>query len=547
MAAPNQNQGNSFFDPKTLFAIALVGIVWIGWQSYLHKKYPEAYKPKATEQSVATGVEKASEVPDEGKAASSADVGEPVLTTTSGSDAQFTETTVVHEDDIWKLELSSKGMGFKSAALKNFRDRQGQHISFLGQAGYLPFETNLVGRHSPLEFKITRDSDGVYVGLAQANGYQIQKKIILDSTHYSFNVEIAVSSISGDFSGLVQVMTMPLEKIDSSFLMPAVNQQEVFAAHGSTTSREYLQVDTAYRGAFAQTHLAALSGHYFSLAMINRAEILPELSAAVDPATKAAIAKLSYPVINRASEYNIKYTAFMGPKDLDILKKVDPQMTASVDFGWFSWLAIVLFDILRWLYSLVHNYGIAIILLTLLVRMVVLPFNLMSYRSMKAMQVIQPEIKALREKYKDDQAKLNSEMMAFMKEHKVNPLGGCLPMLLQFPIFIALYRVFGQSIDLYQAPFGWWIHDLSLKDPYYILPVVMGVVFFFQTKLTPSTMEPAQQKVMMFMPILFSFFMAGLPSALTLYMCVSTIFGFVQQTYVMRDRKVSASMTQAKA
>jgi YidC/Oxa1 family membrane protein insertase len=167
----------------------------------------------------------------------------------------------------------------------------------------------------------------------------------------------------------------------------------------------------------------------------------------------------------------------------------------------------------------------------------VLPFNVYSYKSMKAMQVIQPKIQALRERYKDDQQKQQQEMMALMRENKVNPLGGCLPVLLQFPIFIALYQVLGNSIELYQAPFGLWIHDLSLKDPFYILPVLMGVTMFIQQKITPNTMDPAQARIMLMMPLIFTFFMVTLPSGLTLYMWIGAVFSVLQQLWFMREKK----------
>jgi YidC/Oxa1 family membrane protein insertase len=133
--------------------------------------------------------------------------------------------------------------------------------------------------------------------------------------------------------------------------------------------------------------------------------------------------------------------------------------------------------------------------------------------------------------------------MNLMRAHKVNPLGGCLPVLLQLPVFWALYQVLGQSIELYRAPFILWIHDLSLKDPYYVLPVLMGITLFFQQRVTPNTMDPAQRKVLMFMPLLFSVFMISLPSGLTLYIFVSGLFGVTQQLYFMRDRKMSALAT----
>ena len=141
---------------------------------------------------------------------------------------------------------------------------------------------------------------------------------------------------------------------------------------------------------------------------------------------------------------------------------------------------------------------------------------------------------------------MNQEVMTLMKKNNANPISGCLPMLLQFPIFIALYRVLGQSIELYQAPFVLWIQDLSLKDPFYILPILMGVAMFLQMKLQPNTMEPAQRRIMMFMPILFSFFMLGLPSGLTLYILVSTVFGILQHFYFMREATKTPLLQETK-
>jgi YidC/Oxa1 family membrane protein insertase len=164
----------------------------------------------------------------------------------------------------------------------------------------------------------------------------------------------------------------------------------------------------------------------------------------------------------------------------------------------------------------------------------------MSFKSMKAMQQIQPHVQVLREKHKDDPMTLNKEMMALMKENKANPLGGCLPMLLQIPIFFALYKVIGSSVELYQSPFFGWIQDLSAHDKFYVLPVLMGISMFLQQKLTPmTTLDPTQAKIMMFLPVVFSLFMLNLPSGLTLYMFVSTVFGIIQQ-------KLMLGNTQAK-
>ena len=153
------------------------------------------------------------------------------------------------------------------------------------------------------------------------------------------------------------------------------------------------------------------------------------------------------------------------------------------------------------------------------------------------MQQIQPEIQRLKEIYKDNTQALNQEMMKLMRDNKVNPMGGCLPIVLQLPIFWALYQVLQNSIELYRSPFLGWIHDLSLKDPYYVLPVLMGISMFIQQKMTPSTMDPAQAKVMLIMPIFFAVLMMSLPSGLTLYIFVSTLFGILQQVFMMKDKQ----------
>ncbi|MEK7355069.1 MAG: membrane protein insertase YidC, partial [Bdellovibrionota bacterium] len=192
-----------------------------------------------------------------------------------------------------------------------------------------------------------------------------------------------------------------------------------------------------------------------------------------------------------------------------------------------------------------------IIILSIIVRLLVMPFTVYSYKSMKVMQQLQPEMTRIREKYKDKPAdqkmQMNQEIMDLMKRNKANPVGGCLPMLLQLPVFIALYAVLGQSIELYRAPFIFWIHDLSIKDPYYVLPVLMGITMYVQQKMTPTTMDPQQAKIMMWMPVIFSFFMISLPSGLTLYIFVSTLFGIIQQKVFMRDRTPTTSIKEAKA
>jgi YidC/Oxa1 family membrane protein insertase len=244
---------------------------------------------------------------------------------------------------------------------------------------------------------------------------------------------------------------------------------------------------------------------------------------------------------------NFQWKIYSGPKSLTDLQKVDAALVDVVNFGFFASIGKIRLVVLKWFHGYVGNWGFSIILLTILVRFLVLPFNITSYKSMKKMQKIQPMLQSIRERYKSDPTAMNRETMALMKEQKVNPLGGCLPMLLQMPVFFALYQVLGQSIELYQAPFILWIHDLSIKDPFFVLPVLMGITMFIQQKITPTTMDPAQAKILQWMPIIFSVFTLSLPAGLTPYIFVSTLFGVLQQQVFMRDSKPAVAAVTVSA
>jgi YidC/Oxa1 family membrane protein insertase len=230
---------------------------------------------------------------------------------------------------------------------------------------------------------------------------------------------------------------------------------------------------------------------------------------------------------------NINYVLYLGPKDYESLKALNVGLEDSIDFGsWLKWLAIPLLYVVNFLNQFVHNYGIAIILLTLLIKIIFWPLGNMSYKSMKEMQKIQPQIKALQDKYQNDKARLSQETMALYKTHKVNPFGGCLPMLIQIPVFFGLYKTLLYCIELRHSPFIWWIQDLSAKDPYYITPIIMGVTQFIQQKMTPTMGDPMQAKIMLMMPIVMTFFFLNFPSGLVIYWLFNNILGIGQQLYI---------------
>lgn len=231
----------------------------------------------------------------------------------------------------------------------------------------------------------------------------------------------------------------------------------------------------------------------------------------------------------------VDYKLVFLKKNYDLLTSVGSNLDQAVDFGLFGIVAVPILRMLQYFYKYIPNYGIAIILLTIIIRLLTFPLQFKSFKSMKKMQNIQPEINKLREKFKDDPQRMQKETMELFKRSGANPLGGCFPMLLQMPIFIAFYQVLSNSVELVGAPFYFWLNDLSLKDPFYVLPILMGIVMFLQSKLNPTPMtDPTQKKMMMFMPVVFTFIMKDLPSGLNLYMTFSIALGIGQQLLVYK-------------
>ncbi len=227
-------------------------------------------------------------------------------------------------------------------------------------------------------------------------------------------------------------------------------------------------------------------------------------------------------------------TLFAGPQDQQILEEVAPGMGLVVDYGWLTAIAKPLFWLLDALHGMVGNWGWAIVLLTILVKLAFFPLQAASYRSMAKMRKVTPKLMALRERFGDDRVKLNQAMMELYKTEKINPLGGCLPIVVQIPVFIALYWVLLAAVEIRNAPWIGWIQDLSTPDPWYILPVVMAATMFVQTKLNPTPPDPLQAKMMLWMPLIFSVMFFFFPSGLVLYWVVSNLFSIVQQWVITR-------------
>lgn len=249
----------------------------------------------------------------------------------------------------------------------------------------------------------------------------------------------------------------------------------------------------------------------------------------------------TFSMFSTKPELSLNYHLVFVKKEYNYLTDLGHHLNKSVDFGWWGIFAVWILKGLQFFHNFTPNYGICIILLTLVVRLITFPLQYKSFVSMKKLQLVQPELTKIREKFKDDPARMQKESMELFRKSGANPIGGCLPLLLQMPVFFAFYKVLYSAVELVDAPFMLWIQDLSNKDPYYVLPVLMTVAMFFQQKLTPNTIQdPVQKKIMLFMPLVFGFIMKDLPSGLSLYIFVSTVFGILQQLMVFNVKTKNA-------
>ena len=247
------------------------------------------------------------------------------------------------------------------------------------------------------------------------------------------------------------------------------------------------------------------------------------------------------------SDTSLSLKAYVGPKEWKLFEKLDPRLTDAIEFGWFTFLAKPFFRVMLAIYNFVGNWGWAIVLFTLLVKLVLFPLSYKGMMSMQKLKDLAPKMKEIKERYGKDPAKMNQQMMALYKKHGANPMGGCLPMLLQIPVFFALYRVLLNADELQGAPWILWITDLSRQDPYFILPILMGATMFLQQQITPNTMtDPMQQKIFKWFPVLMTFFFLTFPSGLVLYWLTNNILSIAQQVYINRAYEKHKERFKAK-
>ncbi len=522
----------NFLDKNTLIAVALVFLAWFTWDAYMRKKYPQKTNPPEI-------VSQKEEKEPQKEILSKSSAQKLLKNQNSISPVSETEKVFSFKSKNLSFDISSQGMGFKNLVLNQILDRKEKAVWLFTGEKNLPFETRIMEKNI-LYFDIKPVSENSWEGTAFWKGVEIKKTLSVDPEAFLIETQVKVSGDLSFITGISTLITQSFETQKQGFL--SFLTQPDFLSFFISSSKGFEQIpimsmdesqaqELQSQAPFSLVKTAALGSKYFGLAwMEKQSDVLPQFKILFR--NKHYVGVIEHSILNPQQDFDISYRAFIGPKDFVFFKEEYPALIRWVDFGFFGSLSRFILQILQFFYSLVGNWGVSIILLTLLVRLLLLPFILSSHRSMEIMKKVHPEIQKVKSKFKDDPQRMNQEVMAIMKAHRANPLGGCLPLLLQIPVFWALWRALANSYSLYRAPFMFWIQDLSWKDPYYVLPVLMGFFMFVQQKLSPVTPNKEMARVMQIMPVFMALFMINFPSGLVLYMLVSTLFGLIQQIYL---------------
>ncbi|PSW11683.1 membrane protein insertase YidC [Photobacterium sanctipauli] len=389
-------------------------------------------------------------------------------------------------------------------------------------------------------FTIAEDQDELRVPMTfEKDGISYVKTFILKRGSYAVDVEYSINNQSESAANVQMYAQLKQNLMDDggSLTMPTYRGGAYSA--DSVKYKKYSFDDMQDKNlnlSISEQGWAAMMQHYFVSAWIPRTDDVTNLYTRTSNGQGYIGVRMPSTTVAPGSEQTLTATLWVGPKLQDQMAATAPNLNLTVDYGWLWFIASPLHSLLSFIQGIVVNWGLAIIVLTFIVRGAMYPLTKAQYTSMAKMRMLQPKLQAMRERLGDDRQRMSQEMMELYKKEKVNPLGGCLPILLQMPIFIALYWALMESVELRHAPFFAWITDLSAQDPYFVLPILMGATMFLIQKMSPTTVtDPMQQKIMTFMPVMFTFFFLWFPSGLVLYWLVSNVVTLIQQTLIYRS------------
>ena len=468
----------------------------------------------------------------------------PAAETPAAILADAAERDVTLETNLIEAVFTNRGGVLKAWRLKNFRDSDGELHDMIPQgiAEELgrPFRLGvedpaLATRLNTALFSVEQRGPGrVQFRFEDASGLRASKTFSLEADSYLLSVDVSATLGGQSLEPAIDwgPALGPLVEPESQYTQRSAG---IVFVNGDVERIDAGDIarQSRYSGGI---EFGGVDDQYFLSAFIRpgaaeleyRALTVPSPVAGDDPFDLVAYSVRPDPEAGPAR-------VFVGPKDFDVLRAIDQNLVRAINFGWLAWLIVPLLTSLKWLNGFIGNYGWSIIALTILINALMFPLRHKSVVSMRKMQELQPEVKAIQERYSKLKAtdpakqKMNTEMMALYRERGVNPASGCVPMILMMPVLFAFYRLLSVAVELRGAPFFGWITDLSGPDPLYITPVLMGATMVLQQRMTPSTMDPLQQKMMMFMPVVFTFMFLRAPSGLVLYWLVSNLWAIGQQ------------------
>jgi YidC/Oxa1 family membrane protein insertase len=466
---------------------------------------------------------------------------ETVVLSGNGFEATFSSWGGALKSFTMKDPKFRRGRGDKATAVDLVRIAEGQAYPLslaVTPEGAKPEEATASAR-TPMSISSKDDRSVTFTG--SVGGAEVRKSFRLTGKPYEVSLTVEVTGgASSTAVGLLYPSYTPPNGNSGGFLFfsgPPLDLSQPICRAGEATHRyDPKPAKEPQRGEGA-VQWAGVDQHYFVSAVFP-AEPAGTCVLASGAEAGVGVAVLAIPGGNAR---RAEFTLYAGPKELDTLRGYGRAFDTAVNYGtakYFGFFARGLLYVMRWLHAFVGNWGIAIVLLTLLVKAVLFPLTYKQMQSMNEMRKLQPEVEKLKAKYEGDREKLNMATMQLYREHKVNPLGGCLPMLLQMPIWFALYAALQTSVELYREGFL-WIHDLTQKDPLYVLPIAMGLSSFVMQKLSPQPTENSQAKIMLyFFPIFFTVIMVNVPAGLTLYIFVNNILSIAQQQWMMKMQNV---------
>ncbi len=550
-----------------IFSFSLL-LLWNNWQ--VHNGKPSLFggTPPATQtagQAQTPAAPADTSVPTAPAGTPGAPAAATGATVPGGTDKPASTSEQVHvKTDVFDLTFDTTGAQLVKAELLKYAGPEGStgpmvlldnsaSLVYLAQSGVIgaPAGASYPTHLTPFKL-VSKDVSGDTLNVvfeSESDGVKVVKTYTLHEGRYDIQVRHDIYNLSAQPVNpalYLQLVRDGNDPPDTSSFYSTFTGPALYSAEEKFQKISFSDIDKGKGGYTKEANNGwiGMVQHYFASAWVPTENAVRHNEALRLGDNLYAIRSIeSVGTIEPGQHKVVESDLWVGPQDQKAMSALAPGLELVVDYGWLTIIAKPLFKIMTWLHAVLGNWGWTIVALTLLIKLVFYPLSAASYRSMAKMKQVTPRMQALREKFGDDKAKLNAAMMEMYRTEKINPLGGCLPMVVQIPVFISLYWVLLGSVEMRGAPWILWIHDLSARDPWFILPAFMMATMFLQIKLNPTPPDPTQAKIMMIMPLVFGGMMFLFPAGLVLYWCVNNAVSIAQQRYIMHklDKETAAA------